>query len=454
VVVAALLLRLDWKLGLVSISFLPVMAVLIGIVHTHMRRIWLNVQEDMGELSTILQESMTGVRVVKAFAAEEHEQSKYEAKSLDVAVDMVRATRLQALNMSLMVFAFLIATGLILWYGGGRVIDGHMTWGELAQFLFYLQVLTLPIRQAGMMVSTFARAMSAGQRLFEVLDMKSPVQQRPGAAVLPKSTGRVRFENVSFAYQKGTNVLEDLSIDANPGEVVALLGAPGSGKSTAVHLIPRFYDVTGGRVTIDGLDVRDCTLESLRRNVGIVQQDVFLFTATLRENIAYGREDATMEEVIEAARVAQMDDFIQSLSDGYETVVGERGSTLSGGQRQRLSIARSIMVRPAVIAFDDSTAAIDAATEQRIRAALRKLTERTATIIVSHRLSSLMHADEILFLDAGSIVERGTHAELMKLGGRYRALYQLQANPSESMDRIADSIVGGAARAAEVARGR
>ena len=448
VVVAALLLRLDWKLGLVSISFLPVMAVLIGIVHAHMRRIWLKVQEDMGELSTILQESMTGIRVVKAFAAEEHEQSKYEAKSLDVAVDMVRATRLQALNMSLMVYAFLIATGLILWYGGGRVIDGHMTWGELAQFLFYLQILTLPIRQAGMMVSTFARAMSAGQRLFEVLDMKSPVQQRPGAAVLPKSTGRVRFENVSFAYKKGTNVLEDLSIDAKPGEVVALLGAPGSGKSTAVHLIPRFYDVTGGRVTIDGLDVRDCTLESLRRNVGIVQQDVFLFTASLRENIAYGREDATMEEVIEAARVAQMDDFIQSLSDGYETVVGERGSTLSGGQRQRLSIARAVLLDPPILVLDDSTSSVDATTEERIRKAMEAVMRGRTTFVIAHRLSTVHRADQILVLDSGRIIERGTHQELLELEGHYRQIYELQLRPQEDVmldfDVPAALTVGGA----------
>ena len=450
VVVSALLLRLDWKLGLVSISFLPVMAVLIGIVHAHMRRIWLNVQEDMGELSTILQESMTGVRVVKAFAAEEHEQRKYEAKSLDVAADMIRATRLQALNMSLMVFAFLIATGIILWYGGGRVIDGQLTWGQLAQFLFYLQILTLPIRQAGMMVSTVARAISAGQRLFEVLDLKSPVQQRPGASALPRSTGRVRFENVSFAYQDGANVLENVSIDARPGEAVALLGAPGSGKSTAVHLIPRFYDVTGGRVTIDGRDVRDCTLESLRRNVGIVQQDVFLFTATLRENIAYGREDATMEEVVEAARVAQMDDFIQGLSNGYETVVGERGSTLSGGQRQRLSIARAVLLDPPILILDDSTSSVDATTEERIRKAMEAVMRGRTTFVIAHRLSTVHRADQILVLDDGKVVERGVHTELLDLGGHYRQIYDLQLRPQEDImldfDIPAAAVSGGVER--------
>ena len=448
VVVAVLLLRLDWRLGLVSMSFLPVIAVLVSFVHAHMRRIWLKAQEDMGELSTILQESMTGVRVVKAFAAEEHEQRKYEAKSLDVAVDMVRATRLQALNMSLMVFAFLIATGLILWYGGGRVIDRHLTWGELAQFLFYLQILTLPIRQAGMMVSTFARAMSAGQRLFEVLDIRSPVRQRPGAMALPRSEGRVRFENVSFAYKKGADVLEDINIDARRGEVIALLGAPGSGKSSAVHLIPRFYDVTGGRVTIDGVDVRACTLESLRRNVGIVQQDVFLFTATLRENIAYGREDATMDDIVRAASVAQMDDFIQGLGDGYETVVGERGATLSGGQRQRLSIARAVLLDPPILVLDDSTSSVDATTEERIRKAMEAVMRGRTTFVIAHRLSTVHHADQILVLDGGRIVERGRHHELLDLGGQYRQIYELQLRPQEDVmldfDIPAALAVGGA----------
>lgn len=434
-VVAFVLMQLDWKLGLVSISFLPVMTVLVSMVHTHMRRIWLKVQEDMGELSTILQESMTGIRVVKAFAAEDYEEKKYEVMSGNVSTDMIRAARLQILNTSLMVFSFLIATGLILWYGGGRVIEGHMTWGELAQFLFYLQILTLPIRQAGTMVGTFARAMSGGQRLFEVMDLESPVQERQGAATMPRGKGHVRFENVSFAYQHGVNVLENIDIDAKPGQIIALLGAPGSGKSTAVHLIPRFYDVGGGRVTIDDVDIRDMTLPSLRRNVGIVQQDVFLFTSTLRENIAYGREDASIEEIVEAARVAQMDDFIQDLGEGYETLVGERGSTLSGGQRQRLSIARAVLLDPPILILDDSTSSVDANTEERIRKAMENVMRGRTTFVIAHRLGTVHRADQIIVLKGGKAVERGTHKDLLEIDGLYRQIYDLQLRPQEDVMR-------------------
>ena len=433
ILVAALLLRLDWRLGLLGISFMPPLAALVGVVRLHLRRIWLRAQEQMAELSTVVQENLTGVRVVKAFASEEYEEAKFEAKSVGVAAEMVKAMRLQAINESFMLFVFLVAMGLILWYGGSRVMNGHISWGELAQFLLYMQVLAVPVRHAGMMVSTYARAVSAGERLFEILDIESPVREPERAVKMPCTRGHVRFENISFSYDGGAQVLKDIDIDVEPGKVLALLGAPGSGKSTIVHLLPRFYDVDSGRITIDGIDIRDTTLSSLRRNIGMVQQDVFLFAASIRENIAYGRAGATMEEVVNAARVAQMDDYIQGLEDGYETVIGERGVTLSGGQRQRLSIARALLVDPPVLVLDDSTSSVDASTEELIRKAMESVTQGRTTFVIAHRLSTVHRADQILVLKDGQIVERGKHQELVALGGLYRRIYDFQLRPQEEV---------------------
>ena len=430
---AGILIWRDWLLGLVALSFMPVLAILTAVLRLHLRRIWLRVQEDMADLSTTLQENMTGVRVVKAFAAERYEEAKYEASSTAVSDDMIRASRLQALNTSVMVFAYLIVIGLILWVGGARVIDGHLTPGELASFLFYMQILSLPVQHAGMVVNSYARAHSAGQRLFEVLDYRSPVQEKPRAAAMPKSSGHVRFNDVSFSYDGRTPALQNIDIDASPGKVIAVVGAPGSGKSTLVNLLPRFYDVTSGSITVDGVDIREATLKSLRRNTGMVQQDVFLFTASLKDNIAYGREDATMDEIVAAARVAQLDDHIQGLEEGYDTEIGERGSTLSGGQRQRMSIARAVLLDPPILILDDSTASVDANTEDKIRTAMEAVMKDRTTFVIAHRLSTVHKADEIIVLDRGRIAERGTHEELLARGGAYRRIYELQLRPQEEV---------------------
>ena len=431
--VAFLIMRLDWHLGLLSASFMPFVAVLSAFMRVRLRRIWMRIQEEMAELNTVLQENLTGVRVVKAFAAEEFEQTKFNRKNEDVARDMVGADRIHALNGGLMVFALLSVMGLVLWYGGTRVAGGHITAGELAQFFFYMQILSIPVKQTGMVVSAFARGMTSGGRMFEILDAQSPVRESPSSVEMPRARGHVRFEGVTFRYSGSDDALKNIDLDIEPGKVIALLGAPGSGKSTLVHLIPRFYDVDTGRITIDGLDVRDASLASLRRNIGIVQQDVFLFTATLRENIAYGRVDAGMDEIVEAARVAQLDEYITTLEDGYETRVGERGATLSGGQRQRLSIARAVLLDPPVLILDDSTSSVDAHTEELIRNAMESVMRGRTTFVVAHRLGTVHRADQIVVLRDGEIVERGTHRELLANGAFYREIYDLQLRPQEEV---------------------
>ena len=435
IAVAVILLRLDLMLGLMSVGFIPLVIVQSAIVRLKMRRIWLSIQEKMADLSTVLQENLTGVRVVKAFAASDHELSKFDARSTGVADDMIRAERLRASNTAFMLFSFQLSLGVILLFGGWRVINGHMGYGELVQFILYMQILAMPIRMAGWMVNSYARAASAGQRLFEILDTESPVREAPGAREMPRARGAVSVNDLTFSYDGSRPVLRNVSFQAEPGQVVALLGPPGSGKSTIVSLIPRFYDVPPGSITIDGVDIRDMTLASLRRNIGLVQQDVFLFSASIRDNIAYGRADATMEEIVRAAKVAQLHDFIEGLDQGYDTIIGERGSTLSGGQRQRLSIARAVLLDPPILVLDDSTSSVDANTERLIRHAMESVIRGRTTFVIAHRLGTVHRADQILVLRDGEIAERGRHRDLLAHGGLYREIYDLQLRPQEEVMR-------------------
>jgi ATP-binding cassette subfamily B protein len=291
----------------------------------------------------------------------------------------------------------------------------------------------MPVRQLGMMVNSFARAATCGKRLFAVLDLEPDIADKPGAPDLVITEGVLRFENVSFRYAGDPkSVVSDVSFTARPGETIGLIGPPGSGKSTIAHLIPRFYEVTGGRITIDGQDIRDVTLRSLRRAVGVVQQDSYLFTASIENNVAYGDPWAPDQRLQRSAESAQLHNYVAGLPAAYNTLVGERGVSLSGGQRQRLAIARSLVLKHAIMVFDDSVAAIDAATEQKITAAIARSAKERVTLIIAHRLNSLMHADRILFIEDGCIVEQGSHAELLELGGRYRALYDLQVRPTDS----------------------
>ena len=322
-IVAVILTSINWQLGLISAGFMPIVAFYTSHVRLRMRNMWLISQQKMAELSIILQENFSGMRVVKAFASEDHEESRFDGKSTEVADSFIKAEQLRASSMSFMLFTFLVTLGLVLLFGGKQVIDGNITPGELAQFVFYLQILALPVRMAGWVVNSYARAASAGERMFEILDSESPVCEKDNPKIMSRRKGRVVFENVSFSYdgKQGSQVLDNINIEAKPGEVIALLGAPGSGKSTLVNLLPRFYDVTSGKVLLDGDDIRDFDLKSLRENIGMVQQDVFLFTTTLRENICYGMESASQQEIEQAASVARMDEFIDSLDDGYDTYI-------------------------------------------------------------------------------------------------------------------------------------
>ena len=443
-VVGTILLLKDWRLGLISASFMPVVMIYSSMIRLKMRNIWLIVQEKMAEMSTVLQENFTGIRVVKAFAAESHEEAKFERRNREVQTHFIEAEKMRASSTSFMLFTFLMAMGLILFFGGRRVIGGDMSVGELAEFIIYLQMLQMPVRMAGWLVNSYARAASAGQRLFEILDAKSPVQEADDARELRRPRGRVRFHNVTFSYDHTRRVLRGMNLEAQPGEVVALLGPPGSGKTSVVNLIPRFYDATGGWISIDGSDIRNVTLESLRRNIGIVQQDVFLFTTSIRENIAYGNVDATQEMIEQAAKIAQMHEFIESLPDGYDTHVGERGSTLSGGQRQRMSIARAVLLNPPILILDDSTSSVDARTESQIRMAMESVMEGRTTFVIAHRLSTVHRADKIIVMKDGQIAEQGTHEEPRRVQRSLQGDLRLAASPTgrgDARDRVPHSSV-------------
>ena len=433
IAITCILAFLNWELTLISMAFVPFLVIRSSIVVGKMRRLWMHVQEVMGQQVTILQENLSGIHVVKAFAAEEYESRKFARKAQELRVEHYKSERMQGTNAAWMSLYFTLALGLIMWYGGWEVIRGDLTAGGLGKFIFYLGLLTFPIRMTAFVINSYSRAISSGQRLFDVLDARSPVEEKADAKDAGRTQGHVQFNDVSFSYDHQAPALKHLDLSVPPKTVVALLGAPGSGKSTIVNLVPRFYDATQGQITIDGKDIRDFTLASLRRNVGVVQQDVFLFSATIRDNIAYGAMDASFERIVQAAKIAQLHDHIAGLPEGYDTWVGERGSTLSGGQRQRLSIARTILIDPPVLVLDDSTSSVDVETERLIYKAMTQLMKGRTTFVIAHRLSTVREADMILVLKDGEIVEQGTHQELILRRGIYQDIYELQLRPQEQV---------------------
>ncbi len=425
---AYLLISTDIWLGLLSLSFVPFVAWRSSIARLRLRTLWLTLQERMANLGQIMDENLTGIRVVRAFGAEPYEIEKYDAASEEAMAVAEERIKTRVSSTTVMSYAYFMSMGLVLWVGGLRVLDGTMTVGTLTVFLTFITILQAPVRQLGLLVNSIARASTCGSRLFDILDLEPTIDDRADAKPVELTEGKVRFDDVSFTYagEGVLPVLHGVSFEVQRGKTLGIVGPPGSGKSTIAHLLPRYYDPSGGRISIDGQDIRDITLESLRQTVRVVQQDPFLFTASLENNIAYGDPWADDGMIQDAASAAQIDGFVGLLPDGYGTLVGERGVSLSGGQRQRVAIARATMLRSAVLIFDDSTAAIDAETEQRIRESLKPHMANCASIIISHRLGALRHADEIVFLEGGRIVERGTHDTLLAENGRYAALFALQ----------------------------
>lgn len=424
--ISYLLITVDWRLALLCLAFMPAIAWIAISTSNRLRPVWLHVQQLIASLGTTLQESLAGVRVVKAFSRQKEEGLKFGADAKTLYDEQMSAVRVQAINQSLMSMLLGLPTVLVLWYGGRQVIAGTMTMGGVTQFILYLGMLAMPIRRLGMIANMLSRSISAGQRIFEILDAESPVKEKPGAIEVGRLTGQVSFENVGFSYNSSAPALNNISFNVKPGQLVALLGGSGSGKSTLINLVSRFYDVTSGRITVDGTDIRDITLASLRKNIGIAQQDTFLFSSSIRDNIAYGSPDASLEQIVEAAKTAQINDFIQNLPEGYNTLVGERGHTISGGEKQRVTIARTLLINPSVLILDDSTSSVDAETEHLIRLALEKLIQGRTTFIITHRLPIIKNADLILMLKDGQIEEMGTHDELMAKNGLYRSTYLAQ----------------------------
>jgi ABC-type multidrug transport system fused ATPase/permease subunit len=422
--VGAVLFVLEWRLALIALAITPVI-VLVAYRYSHVSHpVLRDVQQKLGEVATVTEESIVGVHVVKAFAQEDRRQAQFARASGDVFDQTVRAFRQRALYVPLLSFLPMLAQAAVLLAAGRMVVNGSLGLGGFFQFNLLLAMLIVPLRSLGMWIGQAQRATASGERIFEVMDEPEGVEDRPGAAELPRGPGAIRFERVSFGYTRERPVLEEIELEIDPGRTVALIGHTGSGKTTLAALVPRFYDASDGRVLVDGVDVREVTRRSLRREIGVISQDPFLFSATVRENIAFGVLDASDERVERAARAAQAHEFVEELPLGYETVIGERGITLSGGQRQRLAIARALVIDPRILILDDATASVDATTEARIRVGLAEAMRGRTTIIIAHRLSTIALADEVVVLEGGRIAARGTQAELLQTSPVYREIHE------------------------------
>jgi ATP-binding cassette subfamily B multidrug efflux pump len=422
-----LLVATDWQLSLIVLAIVPLLLGLSAFFATKGRPLFMRIQQRLSELNTVLQENLAGVRVVKAFVREEYEAQRYAQANQRLLELNLKVARLLSTAFPSFFLIANLATMAIYWYGGYQAIAGRLSVGRLVAFSNYTMIAFFPMLMLGMIIGMLSQAAASAERVFEILDAQSEVVERPDALPLPPIQGRVAFENVSFRYfSKGEPVLQDISFVAEPGQTVALLGETGSGKSTIVALIPRFYDVTEGRVTVDGYDVRDVTIESLRRQIGVVLQETTLFAGTIRDNIAFGRPDATDEEVVAAAQAAEAHEFIMEFPDGYATLVGERGVTLSGGQKQRIAIARALLLDPRILILDDATSSVDYETEYRIQQALERLMRGRTSFVIAQRIATVLNADQILVLERGSIAARGTHEELLRESPLYAEIYHVQ----------------------------
>jgi len=432
---AIMLLSMQPSLAALVMIMMPLLIIQALRFGRVFRPLSLRIQKQLAVLTTQVEQNLRGIRVVKAYAQEDAEIKRFEKQNQLWFSMSSRGARLQSINAPLLLMIANLATVMIIWYGGTLVINGKLTVGELVAFTAYVAQLVDPVRRLGLIIPAMAIASSAGERIFEILDTAPDVQDEPDAQPLLTLEGTVRFEGVSFSYggkQELVTVLKDIDFEAKAGQIVALLGTTGSGKSTIISLIPRFYDPTAGRVTIDCRDIRNVTIRSLRKQIGIVMQETSLFATSIRENIAFGKPGASEDEIISAARTAQAHDFIRQMPKGYDTHVGERGATLSGGQKQRLAIARALLMDPRILILDDATASVDTETESLIQKAFERLMQGRTTFVIAHRLSTVRRADLILVMDKGQIVARGKHTELLHTSPLYNEIYHRQLMPQEN----------------------
>lgn len=423
---------LDWKLALVTIIVVPLIGKAMKIFGRKLKDNGAIVQERTADITSLLQETISAVRVIKSFVREDYEIERFQKQNyLNFKANMKGVQLMSLLTPTVEFLAAVIVT-LILWFGGYQVVHGSLTAGSLVAFLTYAVNLSNPVKRISRVFGSIQAAMAAADRVFSVLDTKEKIKDKENAVVLPEIEGKVEFKHVGFSYNPGRAVITDLSLKAAPGQVIAIVGPSGAGKTTIVNLIPRFYDVTEGAVCIDDMDVRDVKISSLREQIGIVPQETMLFSDTIMHNIRYGRLDATDEEVITAAKAANAHNFILELRNGYETKIGERGITLSGGQRQRIAIARAILKNPRILILDEATSALDTESEELVQEALDKLMVGRTSFVIAHRLSTILQADNIIVMENGKMVESGTHRELLGKNGLYSHLYNIQFNDKKS----------------------
>lgn len=427
-----MMIYLDWKLFLVTFGTFPFVLGFIDIFGKRIRKSGSRIQEAAADITSVLQETVSSARVIKSFVRENYEVARFDKENMNNFRANMKNAQLMATLTPTIEFVAAIGVTIILWYGGNSVINGEITAGSLVAFLTYAVNISNPIKRLSRVIGNIQKALAAAQRVFDVLDLPETIKDAENAKLLPPAKGQVSFKNVSFSYNPGEQVISNISFDVKPGQMIAFVGPSGAGKSTVASLLPRFYDVDKGSITIDGEDLRGVTLDSLREQVGIVPQETVLFNGTVYDNILYGRLDATKEEVEAAAKAANAHNFIMELPQGYETRLGDRGMNISGGQRQRISIARAILKNPQILILDEATSALDTESERVVQEALDRLMVGRTSFVIAHRLSTIKNADRIMVLEKGQLVEQGIHDELMEMNGLYAHLYQIQYRSKEA----------------------